>query len=129
MKINEVNHIAINTLDINETIEFYKEALHLPLIEKVDCGDLMLAYMKIKENSFLELFDLKGNCKKGILPEEQQGLRHIAFEVEEITAWYEHLKKVKVKFVQHLTAFEPVGNNVILFEDPNGVVIELCEKI
>jgi len=127
MKINDVQHIAINTLNIEKSIEFYTKILKFELINKVDIGELVLVYIKIKENTFIELFDLKGACEKGEATENQQGLRHIAFDVEDIEAWNEHLKANDVKFVVELCEFGPIGKNVLLIEDPNGAVIELCE--
>lgn len=129
MIIKDVHHIAINTIDIDESIKFYTEVLRLKQKETVDIGELALVYIEISDDRYIELFDLKGSCEKGSVSNELQGLKHIALSVENIEEWNEHLKAHNVEFTVELCEFTPVGKNVVLFKDPNGVIIELCEDI
>lgn len=92
MKLNQVHHIAINTLNIEESVQFYQELFGFTEASRADMGACTLVYLKVAENTFLELFDLRGSCEKGSVPENLQGLRHIAFDVTDIEAWNRLLK-------------------------------------
>lgn len=129
MKINDVQHIAINTVDIEKSIKFYTDVLNLKQKETVDIGELALVYIEVNANRFIELFDLKGACKRGCISDELQGVKHIAFDVGNIEEWNKHLLAHNVEFTVELCEFTPIGKNVLLFKDPNGVIIELCEDI
>lgn len=129
MKLNQVHHIAVNTLDIEESAAFYQTMFGFQEESRADMGDCVLVYLKICEGSYLELFDLKGSCEKGTAAEAQQGLRHIAFDVEDIEAWNAALKEKHADFAMELCEMAPIGKKGLLIRDPNGAVIELCEDM
>ena len=85
LKVNKVDHIAINTINIEESVSYYE----------------------------------KGTCEEGTVPEAMQGLRHIAFYVEDIRAWEKHLKEEHADFTMELTRMEPIRKDGILIRDPN----------
>ena len=93
MKLNRVHHIAINTLNIEESVQFYQELFGFTEVSRANMGACTLVYLKVAENTLLELFDLRGSCEKGSVPENLQGLRHIAFDVTDIEAWNRLLKE------------------------------------
>ena len=91
MKLNNVHHIAVNTLDIETSIAFYRDMFGFEEEKRADMGNCILVYLKISPDSYMELFDLKGDCESGSIPENLQGLRHIAFDVQDIEAWNQRL--------------------------------------
>lgn len=125
MKVNRVDHIAINTTDIDVSVKYYEKMFGFQKIKEADMGECILVYMEIVSGSYLELFNLKGACEKGTVPENLQGLRHIAFDVDDIKAWEKHLKENNAEFVMELTRMEPIKKDGILVKDPDGVVVEL----
>ena len=129
MKINQVHHIAINTLDIEQSVAFYREMFGFTEVQRADVGSCILVYMEICEGSYLELFDLKGGCIKGTAAEDLQGLRHIAFDVTDIESWNDALKAKHADFVMELCEMEPIRKKGLLIRDPNGAIIELCEDM
>lgn len=129
MDIKVIDHIAINSVDIEESVRFYSEVMGLTLLKRVPNGDNTLVYLKINETSTIELFDHKKEIRYHEHPENASGTAHIALSVGNIQKWNEHLKKHKVEFTLPLCALEHLGKNVLLFKDPNGVVIELCEDL
>lgn len=129
MKLNQVHHIAVNTLNIEESVHFYQKMFGFTEVYRADMGSCILVYLKVAENTFMELFDLKGTCEKGSVAESLQGLRHIAFDVTDIEAWNQSLKEKNAEFTMELCAMEPIGKKGLLIRDPNGVIIELCEDI
>ena len=129
MKIKNIHHIAINTKDIGESVKFYEEIMGFRMQSKADMGDCILTYMKVSDQVFIELFDLKGKCLAGTLPETQAGLRHIAFEVDDLFSWNRFLKEKGIPFILEMTELKEIGKRVLLVQDPNGVVVELCAAL
>ena len=129
MKLNRVHHIAINTLDIETSVAFYQTMFGFKEVSRADMGNCVLVYLEICEGSYLELFDLKGACETGSIAEAHQGLRHIAFDVEDIEAWNTALKEKNADFVMELCEMAPINKKGLLIRDPNGAVVELCEDM
>jgi glyoxylase I family protein len=129
MKINGLDHIAIDTIDIAESEKFYTEVMGFEVLKRVPNGDSVLVYMKINESSTIELFDHEKEINYLEHPGSASGTAHIALSVNGIADWYEHLKRHNVAFTLPLCPLEHLGKNVLLFKDPNGVVIELCEDL
>lgn len=125
MKVNRIDHIAINTIDIEKSVRYYEEMFGFREISRADMGGCILVYLETSPGAYLELFDLKGTCEKGSVPENLQGLRHIAFHVDDIKGWERHLKDKKADITMELTRMEPIQKDGILIRDPNGVIIEL----
>lgn len=125
MKINKVDHIAINTLDIEESVQYYKKMFGFEEVNRADMGGCILVYLEISPGSYLELFDLKGTCEEGCVSENLQGLRHIAFHVDDIREWEKHLKENDAEFTMELTRMEQIKKDGILIRDPNEVIVEL----
>jgi Lactoylglutathione lyase and related lyases len=126
MKIDGIDHVSVNALDITESLDFYKNVFGFSEIGRADMGECILIYLQISENACMELFDLKGGCKTGYREENLQGFRHIAFKVDDINVWNKKLKDKGIKFAMDLIRLEPIKKDCLLIEDPNGVIIELC---
>ncbi len=125
MKVNKIDHIAINTIDIEKSVQYYEEMFGFKEINRADMGECILVYLETSPGAYLELFDLKGTCEKGSVSENLQGLKHIAFHVDNIKEWEKHLKDKKADITMELTRMEPIQKDGILIRDPNGVIIEL----
>lgn len=125
MRIDRIDHIAVNTIEIETSVRFYEEMFGFKEVSRADMGECILVYLETSPGSYLELFDLKGACEQGNVSENMQGLKHIAFHVDDIKLWEEHLKEKKAEIVMELTRMEPIQKDGILVRDPNGVIIEL----
>lgn len=129
MKINHTQHIAVNTKNIDESIAFYRDIMGFKQASRAVFDALDLVYMQIGDDCYIELFDLRGSVIDQTAPEKQAGLRHIAFDVDDVAAWNAFLKEKKIPFVQEITEMLEINKRAILISDPNGVVIELCEDL
>lgn len=129
MKLHAFDHIAVNTVDIDESVRFYTDVLRLSEIKRVPNGDSVLVYMKVNETSTIELFDHEKVIGYHEHPANASGVAHICMSVSGIEAWNEHLSKYNVEFTVPLCPLEHLGKKILLFKDPNGVVIELCEDL
>ena len=129
MKISQINHVSINVTDINKSLDFYGRILGLQQQQTVDCGDFEITYFALPDGSRLELFDYHGRNQAMPRAESEAGLRHIAFQVEDVAAHEELLKAAGVQITLPTCDLPNLGARVLLLLDPNGVTLEFCEKI
>ena len=129
MRINSIDHIAINVRDMQKSRDFYGRVLGFKPLQSVDCGDFIIHYYGLPQGSRLELFEYKNNQPD--LPREEGavGLRHLAFEVKDVAAHEEVLRAAGVKITLPTCDLPNLGARVLLFLDPNGVTLEFCEKL
>lgn len=129
MKICAVNHVSINVVDINQSLDFYGRVLGFRQQETVDCGEFDITYFAVPGGSRLELFDYHGSSPVATRPESEVGLRHLAFEVEDVFAHEQQLRDEGVVITLPTSELPDLGARVLLFLDPNGVSLEFCEKL
>ena len=127
MRIDRIDHIAVNCIDIKKSLEFYEGILGLKLLEKVNCGDFDIHYLQLPEGARLELFDYRGKNRKTEYLESDSGLRHLAFQVQDVAAHEKQLRNCGVEITLPTCDLPDLRACVLLFLDPNGVTIEFCE--
>ena len=129
MKISKIDHVSINVTDIKKSLDFYGRVLGLKQQQTVDCGEFDITYFVLPDGSRLELFDYRGRNRNNLREESEVGLRHIAFEVEDVAAHEKLLKAEGVEITLSTCDLPDLGARVLLFLDPNGVTLEFCEKL
>jgi catechol 2,3-dioxygenase-like lactoylglutathione lyase family enzyme len=129
MTIQGFEHVAVYAVNIDESVRFYREAMGFEELRRVPNGDNTLVYMKVTDTSAIELFDYDTPVAYHEHPGGSSGVAHICLGVAGIEAWNERLISYGVEFTLPLCALAHLGKKVLLFKDPNGVVIELCEDI
>lgn len=92
MKINNIDHVSINVNDIKKPLGFYSRILGLKQQQTVDCCEFDITYFDLPGGSRLELFDYQGKNSNTPREESEVGLRHIAFQVEDVAAHEKHLE-------------------------------------
>lgn len=128
MKLNKVHHIAIICTDYQRSLEFYTKVLGLRIMaehyrkeRQSHKTDLAL------DNSYVvELFSFP-NPPHRLSHPEATGLRHLAFEVDNVE---EALIELDGKGIRHedIRIDEFSGKKFAFLEDPDGLPIELYEK-
>jgi len=129
LKISKIDHVSINVTDIKKSLDFYGRVLGLKQKQTVDCGEFDITYFILPDGSRLELFDYRGRNRNNLREESEVGLRHIAFEVEDVAAHEKLLKAEGVEITLSTCDLPDLGARVLLFLDPNGVTFEFCEKL
>ena len=129
MKIKNINHIAINCIDLKKSMDFYGRILGLKQLQTVDCGDFDIIYFALPDGSRLELFDYRGKYQIVSRKDKDSGLRHIAFQVEDVAAHEKLLKAESVEITLSTCDLPNLEARVLLFLDPNGVTLEFCENL
>jgi glyoxylase I family protein len=129
LEILNIDHIAINCIDLKKSLDFYGRILGLEQLQTVDCGDFDIIYFALPDGSRLELFDYHGKNRTVPRSDEDNGLRHVAFQVEDVAAHEKLLRAENVEIILSTCDLPNLGARVLLFLDPNGVTLEFCEKL
>ena len=129
MKIGKIDHIAINCTDVQKSLDFYGRILGFKRLQTVECGDYDIIYFALPDGGRLELFDYHARNGNPARQESDGGLRHIAFQVEDVAAHEKQLKAAGVEISLSTCDLPNLNARVLLCLDPNEVTIEFCEKL
>lgn len=129
MNIKKIDHVAINVQDLNKSIMFYRDILGFELLETIECDGFSISYLMTPDGSRMELFDYRGSSPEHIRPENEIGLRHLAFYVEDVASHEKELRNKGVEITLSACDLENLNSRVLLFLDPNGVTLEFCERL
>ena len=128
MLLNRVHHIAIICSDYEKSKKFYTEVLGLEIIEEVFRKERQSYKLDLSLNGqyVIELFSFPNPPERVSRP-EAAGLRHLAFEVENIEIAVTELRKKNVE-VEPVRTDEFTGKQFTFFADPDDLPIEFYEK-
>ena len=132
MRVNGVDHVSINVRSMEASEAFYGGVLGLRRLQTVPMDGnppFTITYFEIPGGGRLELFDYKGKNRDVAREESDAGLRHLAFATDDVKAAETMLREKGVKIVLPTTDIAPLGARVLLFLDPNGVTLELCQEM
>ncbi|HAT4243731.1 SMU1112c/YaeR family gloxylase I-like metalloprotein [Clostridium perfringens] len=127
MNLKKIHHVAIIASDYKKSKDFYVNLLGLKIIREVyrEERDSYKLDLEIGDSQ-IELFSFKNPPKRQSYP-EACGLRHIAFEVENIEKQVRELKDKGIK-VEEIRIDEFTGRKFTFFSDPDDLPIELYER-
>lgn len=125
--IRSVHHIAIICSDYQRSKKFYTEVLGLDPVREVfraerNSWKLDLA---LKGNYVVELFSFPNPPARPSRP-EACGLRHLAFEVDDLDQVIDQLKRHNVA-VESVRTDEWTGKRFTFIADPDDLPIEFYE--
>ena len=130
----KVEHVGIAVKDLAKSIPLFEKLLGSPCYktEAVDSEAVNTAFFLQKSTKIelLETSDPAGPIAK-FIDKKGEGMHHIAFEVPDIIAEMERLKKQGFTLLSE-TPKKGADNKLICFVHPketNGVLIELCQSI
>lgn len=128
MRLNKVHHIAIIASDYAHSLDFYTGVLGLSIISENyrPERDSYKTDLALNGNYIIELFSFP-NPPARLSHPEATGLRHLAFEVDDINKAVEELDAKGIDHEQ-LRTDEYTGKRFIFFQDPDGLPIEFYEK-
>ncbi|ALS21574.1 VOC family protein [Paenibacillus sp. JMULE4] len=128
LNINKIHHAAIICSDYAKSKAFYTEVLGLPVIRetyRAERNSYKLDLLVGKDHQ-IELFSFPGAPPRPSYP-EAQGLRHLAFEVDDIEEAVQKLQNQGVA-VEPVRIDETTGKRFTFFSDPDALPLELYEK-
>ena len=108
LKIRRIDHVSINVTDAARSYAFYGRILGLKQLQTVDCGEFDITYFALPDGGRLELFDYHGKNAPHHREESDAGLRHLAFEVEDVATHEKLLEgRPRAHHPAHQRAAEP----------------------
>lgn len=128
MKLNQIHHVAVICSDYTRSKAFYTEILGLEIVNEVyrEERDSYKLDLAVGGRYQIELFSFPNPPERLNRP-EARGLRHLAFEVDDIQ---ESVRELESKGVEvEPVRIDPVtGKAYTFFMDPDGLPLELVEK-
>ena len=128
LKLNRVHHIAIICSDYERSKHFYTEVLGLKAVREVyrEARDSYKLDLEVNGHYQIELFSFPGPPARPSRP-EAAGLRHLAFEVDDIEEAKQQIESNGVT-VEDIRVGEFTHKRFTFFADPDGLPVELYEK-
>lgn len=128
LKINRVHHIAIICSDYKKSRQFYTEVLGLKIVHEVyrEARKSYKLDLEVGNLYQIELFSFPDPAARPSHP-EAAGLRHLAFEVDDVEVAAAHIKSFNIA-VETIRIDEFTGKRFTFFADPDGLPIEFYEK-
>ena len=127
LHLNKVHHIAIICSDYQRSLDFYTYVLGLRVLAE-HYREERQSYktdLALGDDYIIELFSFPSPPSRLTRP-EAVGLRHLAFEVDNID---ESVRELDALGINHETVRtdEYTSKRFLFFQDPDGLPIELYE--
>ena len=127
MRLNKIHHIAIIASNYEVSKKFYTEILGLEVIREVYRKERDSYKLDLKlGDSEIELFSFPNAPVRPSYP-EARGLRHLAFEVDNIDEAIAELNLHGIE-CEPIRIDEFTGKIFTFFEDPDKLPLELYER-
>lgn len=127
MRLNKIHHIAIIASNYEVSKKFYTEILGLQVIREVYRKERDSYKLDLKlGDSKIELFSFPNAPVRPSYP-EARGLRHLAFEVDNIDEAIAELNLHGIE-CEPIRIDEFTGKRFTFFEDPDKLPLELYER-
>lgn len=141
--VKDIVHVGISVIDLEKSVRFYTDVMQMDLdyrtknkgeiisrIVGVENVDMDVAVVR-KAGLRIELLDYKNSEKKKSRnhpAQDQPGLVHISFLVDDVQKEYERIKAMGFEFNSPPMVARDNGPKIAYFKGVDNVVIELFEK-
>ncbi|RKR82356.1 glyoxylase I family protein [Mucilaginibacter gracilis] len=127
-KLSRIHHISIICSDYAVSKHFYTVILSLEIVREVyrEARQSYKLDLMVGDQYQIELFSFPHPPARPSKP-EALGLRHLAFEVDDVAATVKYLEQQGV-VVEPIRIDEFTGKQFTFFTDPDGLPLELVEK-
>ena len=128
MKLNGIHHIAIICSDYQRSLDFYTKVLGLEVIAEHyrEARQSYKADLALNGQYVVELFSFPSPPPRPSYP-EAAGLRHLAFEVDDINEAAAELERMGVDH-EAVRTDEYTRKRFFFMQDPDSLPIELYER-
>ncbi|WP_079509262.1 SMU1112c/YaeR family gloxylase I-like metalloprotein [Mesobacillus jeotgali] len=128
MKLEKIHHVAIICTNFEKSKEFYTKILVFQVMSEVYREERQSYKLDLRVGSHcqIELFSFPHVPERPSYP-EAAGLRHLAFTVQDLSAFMNYLETQGVDVEK--VRLDPLTNKQFtFFADPDGLPIELYEE-
>lgn len=128
MKTTGIHHVAIICSDYETSKKFYVEVLGFSIIHEIYRAqrNSYKLDLRVAENHQIELFSFP-NPPQRINSPEACGLRHLAFEVDDIEQTVHELKSQGIE-VENIRIDEITDKKFTFLKDPDNLPLEIYER-
>lgn len=128
ININKVHHIAIITSDYTKSKHFYIDILGLTIIQEIyrENRDSYKLDLALNGTFIIELFSFP-NPPKRVSGPEAAGLRHLAFEVNDVQETRKYILEQGCT-AEEIRVDEFTNKKFFFMADPDNTPIEFYEK-
>jgi glyoxylase I family protein len=128
IQLNKVHHIAIICSDYQKSKHFYTEILGLKIVQEIYREERQSYKLDLALNGkyVIELFSFPNPPKRASRP-EAAGLRHLAFEVNDIQETRSYLIAKNIT-AEEIRIDEYTDKKFFFISDPDNTPIEFYEK-
>ncbi len=125
---NRIHHIAIICSDYEQSKDFYVNKLEFEVLGEVYREERKSWKLDLAVNGVyqIELFSFENPPTRPSRP-EAQGLRHLAFEVDDVAETIVDLNKKGI-VTEPIRVDEFTGKQFTFFTDPDGLPLEIYQK-
>lgn len=128
MKFNRIHHVAVICSDYQKSKEFYVEKLGFEIENEVFRKERNSYKLDLKVAGIyqIELFSFP-NPPERVNSPEARGLRHLAFEVDNVEKTVAELNEKGIE-TEPIRIDEITGKKFTFFKDPDNLPLEVYEK-
>lgn len=127
MLLNKIHHVAIICSDYEVSKHFYVNVLGLSVINETFREERNSYKLDLRVgDQQIELFSFPNPPARLTYP-ESCGLRHLAFEVDDIEYVIKELESHRIE-VEQVRVDEITGKRFTFFQDPDQLPIEIYER-
>ena len=124
--IKGFNHVRMRVDDLERTVDFYKKVFGFEEIRRSESprGSKLVFLAVPNSTTKIEITYFPDSGPVQV----QEDLMHLAFDVESMEAFAEHIKSVGVEFSDGPTSSKSSGTTFAFVDGPEGYEIELIES-
>ena len=128
LQLNKVHHIALICSDYEKSLEFYTHVVGCQVIAEHwrEEQQSYLTKLSLHGEYVIELFSYPSPPQRPSYP-EAAGLRHLAFEVDDIEKQVAELDRLGVAH-EAIRTDMTTGKHFVFFNDPDDQPLEMYEK-
>ena len=128
LHLNKIHHIAVICSDYQRSLDFYTQVLGFRILAEHYRKERQ-SYktdLALGDEYVIELFSFPSPPRRATHP-EATGLRHLAFEVENLEGEVRELNRLDIAH-EEVRTDEFTGKRFLFLQDPDGLPIELYER-
>jgi catechol 2,3-dioxygenase-like lactoylglutathione lyase family enzyme len=126
----KIQMVTISVADVNRSLAFYRDLLGFKVIGEDGFIQESTAHLVDLGNGHvlrLVYADMPAKPNAWSLDNQQTGLRHMAFKVNDVDGISARLKQSNVEFT--LDPFDAIGGvRIAFFKDPDGALVEIVQN-
>jgi lactoylglutathione lyase len=126
--VAKIIHAMIRVLELNRSLEFYRDAFGLEVSQKLDFPDFALVYLRNPENDFeIELTLNKGRTEAYT---HGTGYGHVAVCVDDLEAEHARIKALGIAAndIREFKEGDRLLARFFFLQDPDGYKIEVLQR-